>query len=749
VKNFKVTSIGVLLIVAILSAGGIFILDLFYLVPRLERLKWASLQEHGSRARNAIQVSLHSEKHSLKTACSVLADISEYAKCPEVEKITELPHCLQEVLLAGEVDIAWYGDENGRVKKILYRSSQTLRDNPAEPLSAFVAKSLEDIGYMEVIPETGLFRFDNRVGVFAQKTIGRDDTGKLGESFWVVRIFDSTFCKDLASSINGSLIFVPGDKLPKGTASKKTSGLSLWLPNENDLAVAWRLKDVAGRDLGYLQAAINAVSIQRQSAIAHRTVIIVLSLSVGLCILVILGVHMLLVGPVVRLLRRLQKLEKGGGSTEELTKNLHGEPLVLARRLATAFDKLSELSMTDQLTGLANRRHFEEVLHAFYHQARRYNRPLSLIIIDVDFFKAINDTAGHQKGDEFLRHAAGAIEQACRKADLPARLGGDEFAVLLPETPEDDAVAVAERIHHAFEEEALTVNSLEIKSSVSIGVTDLNAGPIDTPATMFALADRALYAAKELGRNRIFKAQDLDGLEMPRCGSESKKVDVLCRKLAGLDGAFKNLFVQAVQEIVEILRHRDPFMANHTRKVAFYSELIAEEMGLPERVLQRLQLAAMFHDIGMVALPDSILLSPEPLTDEQVKLVRKHPLIAVRIMERMEFLEQEIPAVRYHHERFDGKGYPEGISGSAIPLTARILAVADAFDAMTSPRIFRSSKPVQDAVVEIEKNAGTQFDPVVVEALVAISQKRGDKLLDVPDIDPEDILLEFAQAQTH
>ena len=381
---------------------------------------------------------------------------------------------------------------------------------------------------------------------------------------------------------------------------------------------------------------------------------------------------------------------------------------MLARRLEAAFERLAHMSRTDQLTGLANRRHFQEVLEMFYHQARRYNRPLTLVVMDIDFFKAVNDTGGHQSGDELLKIVAREMEKASRQSDLAARLGGDEFALLLPETGAADAAVVAERIRQEISAKRTSLSNLDFNVTMSMGLADLNAGEIDSPDAMVSLADRALYAAKESGRNKLVMARDLTVLA-PGEDAKKKNVEVLCRKLAGLDSHFKELFLQALEEIMTILDHRNPHMVHHARKVRHYAVLISQEMGLPPRVIKRVQIAAMLHDIGMVAMPDSILLSPDKLDPHQTELLRHHPLLSVRIMEGMEFLEQEIPAVRYHHERMDGKGYPEGLSGSAIPLTARILAVADAYDAITSSRPGRPAMTHEEAVEKLKKSWGRNW----------------------------------------
>jgi HD-GYP domain-containing protein (c-di-GMP phosphodiesterase class II) len=292
-------------------------------------------------------------------------------------------------------------------------------------------------------------------------------------------------------------------------------------------------------------------------------------------------------------------------------------------------------------------------------------------------------------------------------------------------------------------ERVLNVKGTTAKVTLSIGITDLNSGEIDSPGAMVSLADRALYSAKEMGRDRVVQAHDLDGLTWPGSTENNGNVDVLCRKLAGLDSQIKDLFVFAVEEVVEILEQRDPHMAMHARKVQHCSVLIAKEMGLPPCVIKRLEIAAMLHDIGMIAMPDSVLLCPDQLNEQQLQVLRRHPLLSVRIMEGMEFLEQEIPAVRYHHERFDGKGYPEGLAGAQIPLTARVLAVADGFVAITSPRTFRGARAPEDAIREIQEAAGTQFDPAVVEAFAAVAQRLGDKLMGVtalPRTSPAEIV---------
>jgi len=386
------------------------------------------------------------------------------------------------------------------------------------------------------------------------------------------------------------------------------------------------------------------------------------------------------------------------------------------RRLEWAFDRLTRLSKTDSLTGLANRRHFEQVLEAFYHQARRYHRPLSVIAVDVDFFKAVNDTGGHSAGDQVLKQLAAAIVLAGRKADIPARLGGDEFAVLLPETSAADAQAVAERIAAAVRDLKGPVSLPGQGITISAGVADLDSAPIDSPEALLALSDRALYAAKEAGRNRIVQAHDLTGALPAGTAACGRQADRDSQKVVALDGQFKQLFLRAVEEIVAAFEQRSPRLAGHARQVQHDALLIGGKMNLSPRVLERLRVAATLHDIGKIGMADRVLGAPADLGPETLADLRQHPVLSARIMEGMRFLEDEVPAVRHHHERYDGSGYPDGLAGEAIPIEARILAVADAFALITSGE---GGAGVSEAFAEIRTGSGTHFDPAVVEALAA------------------------------
>ena len=705
-RGIRITSPGVLLILVVIAAGGIFLVDLLYLRPLAERIEQHAIRDRAEEIAAQTRMGLTDSIHDLDSSCRAAA--AELGR--DGAGIAERAPSVAALTGASVLAVT---DKGGRASYIhhsqAWRGAGGLTEVTDEQFLRAISSAAGDEA-----AASGVLRVDGEAATYARCRLGAGDESA---TLWLLR--------PLAADLPSEVSVVVGGVRPPSRIDAGATGL--WLNPKRDtdeLELGWPADDPS---VGYFLTTTSVRQIRNEARASRRRVLLLLSLSAVMASLLFVGVHILIAGPVYRLMKRLRSIELGDDVPRELTRNLHGEPLVLARRLETAFDKLAEMSRTDELTGLANRRHFTNVLEAFYAQSRRYSRPLSLIVMDVDFLKAVNDSGGHEAGDELLKVVAGAVEDASRKADLPARLGGDEFAILLPETNAVDAEAVAQRIRTGLANQRVMTDS-DIRVTLSIGVADLNAGEIDSPESMLSMADRALYAAKDNGRNCVVQAHKLAGPSFAN-GDTGEQVSRLYKKLAGLDSRFKDLFLSGIEEIMDILETRAPHMADHAHKVQRYATLTAQEMGLPQRVVKRIEIAAMLHDIGMLAMPDSILLSAGKLTSQDLRVVRQHPLISVRIMEGMEFLEQEIPAVRYHHEWFNGAGYPEGIAGSAIPLSARIIAVADAFDAMTSPRSFRQAATVDEALAGLRDKAGRQFDPDVVAAFVAVAERLGDNLM--------------------
>ncbi|MCE5328231.1 MAG: diguanylate cyclase [Planctomycetaceae bacterium] len=721
-SGLKITSPGMLLIFAITSAGAIFLVDLFFLRPQSLDQQQAALSERALGAQKTVETALQNQRSALQRSCWAWANGRQVKDfLAGRDDAAQIRTVLDQGISATQADVAWICDRSGKIVMQWSRRGDVVA--LGAPPAAGPAAEDGPVRLVDFGANVGLYV---RCDVPGEKA-ARDSA--VAGSFWIGRVLDGPSLSQLGRLIGGQMDFVRSQALPLAQESSVTASQSFWHGEGNKLTVAWLAHDHGGKVLGYYRAVVDDDQVFRQAVGARRTVLIILSLSVGLILLVITGVHMLVAGPVLRLMRRLQQIECGKADSHSLTRDLHGEPLEVARRLESAFDEMDRNSKTDALTGLANRRRFDEMLQTSFQQARRYNRPLTAVVIDIDFFKAVNDAGGHPAGDEMIRRVGAAIMAACRKADLPARFGGDEFAILLPESAASDAVPVAERIRKAVADLVITAANVELRATCSIGIADLHSGEIESPSALLSMADRALYAAKELGRNRYVLSQDLDSIRWPDMAPDRLKVNSLSKKLAGLDTHFKDLFVSAVEEVIETLEQRNPHMADHAHRVRHLAVLVAREMELPDRLIKHLSGAAILHDIGMLAMPDSVLLCNGGLNEQQWQIMQRHPQIGARIMEGMEFLEQEIPTVRYHHEHFDGTGYPEGLVGAQIPLSARILAVADSFEAMTSPRAFRGPRTPQDAVEEIKAKSGSQFDPIVVESFVALAERLSPAVL--------------------
>jgi len=363
-------------------------------------------------------------------------------------------------------------------------------------------------------------------------------------------------------------------------------------------------------------------------------------------------------------------------------------------RMTALIASLADAAHRDALTELLNRRGFQEVFDVELERARRAEAPLSLIVGDLDRFKRVNDLHGHAAGDAALRHTADTIRSAKRRVDLAARIGGEEFALLAADSDEHGAYMLAERIREEIEasDDGLTV-------SFGIATFPLHG---QSPEALLRAADQALYAAKRLGRNRTV----ISSAEVP---------GILARAPRGHEEAHVEL--AALLSLAEALDVRDRGSVSHSHRVGRFAELTARELGLPADAVERVRLAGILHDVGRVGIPDALMRKAGELTESERTLVRTHPEIGARMVETTEF--DDIRSwILLHHERPDGRGYPEGHDWAEVPLEARVLAVADAYEAMTADRPHRSALPLDEAARELRRGAGRQFDERVVDALL-------------------------------
>ena len=352
------------------------------------------------------------------------------------------------------------------------------------------------------------------------------------------------------------------------------------------------------------------------------------------------------------------------------------------------------LALTDPLTGLGNHRHFHERLERELRQAQEKGLPLTLCLVDVDDFKRINDRFGHPAGDRVLSRLASRL----RQTGEAFRLGGDEFALLLPGYDEGSALTAAASVVERIA--ALELDQIG-SVTVSVGVATSPAHAADRDE-LIRLADSALYWAKEYGKNRV-RSYRPDVIELAE----------LKRLASGPDRAAR---FRAAASLARAVDARDAYTGSHSQRVAELAARMARRLELPDEEVELTRLAASLHDLGKLAIPEEILRKPGPLTEPERMVLERHPQIGFRMLESLG-VDPVADWVLHHHERWDGSGYPDGLPGERIPLGARIIFVADAYDAMTSERVYRRRVLPEQAVAELQRCAGTQFDPEIVDAL--------------------------------
>lgn len=371
----------------------------------------------------------------------------------------------------------------------------------------------------------------------------------------------------------------------------------------------------------------------------------------------------------------------------------------MRERVEHLIERLYATARRDPLTELSNRRGFRELFDLELESARRNGSTMAVLAGDIDHFKQVNDISGHHIGDSALKQVADLLLAGKRPLDSAARVGGEEFALILPGTGADEAMALAERLRAGLEER---FRPHAVPITISFGVA-LYPSHGQTAASLLRAADEALHSAKESGRNcSVLHRPALRAT--PLSGSED-------------EGITSEHFIGVMLDLAEAVDLRFSGSARHSETVGRYAEMMARELGLPEERISRVRLAGMLHDIGKATIPDSILHKPGPLTDAEFETIKTHPGVGAQILEHQSLADVR-EWVRCHHERPDGRGYPQGLSGEQIAVEARILAVADAYEAMTSTRSYRASLNPADALAELHRCAGSQFDSLVVEAFV-------------------------------
>jgi diguanylate cyclase (GGDEF)-like protein/putative nucleotidyltransferase with HDIG domain len=432
-------------------------------------------------------------------------------------------------------------------------------------------------------------------------------------------------------------------------------------------------------------------------------------------------------------------------------------PLGLFHR-ALAAHKLKVEAQTDAKTGLWNARHFATLFGSELDRAQRFNRPVAVIMADLDLLRNINNTYGHLAGDTVLSGIGQIIKKTIREYDIAARFGGEEFAIVLPEVTQDEARVLAERVRAAIEEATFNVatSATPLQATMSLGIACFPADG-STGNELIHAADVAVYQAKIQGRNRVVCSSDVSEVVLHEHDAVDNRLDApyavaftprpsslsgitpanvaatapvhSATELLRLNGELQQWNDELLVMLGNLLDTRDPFVRSHAGQVATYAVAIATELELPPERIRLIRQAALLHDVGKIVISERILYKPARLTSAEYEVVKKHAHIGGELLDRGQALRRLAPAVRHHHERWDGSGFPDGLQGPAIPLEARILNVCDSVEAMASDRPYKRAMTLAEIVAELKRCAGTQFDPGVVAALLRLLDRDGDPLI--------------------
>ena len=380
----------------------------------------------------------------------------------------------------------------------------------------------------------------------------------------------------------------------------------------------------------------------------------------------------------------------------------------LAERLTEVWTQAT----VDHLTGVLNRQAALAYLETEIERAARFGHQLSVVMVDLDHFKRLNDSHGHAAGDLILRRIADTLRENVRSVDVVGRYGGEEFLLILPETDVDAAASVAEKLRRLVGCLAVVLDDgYRASATLSAGVAGGYGGHLDLE-TMIRDADNAMYSAKALGRDQVYVFHEVEDNGLVRRAAIAPSA----RNHANEVG--RAAFGAATDSLTAALGGRAGYSGRPSAMIAGAAVQLAQGLGLPDSEIERIRVASMLHDLGKLAIPDEILTKPGELDDPEWRIVSEHPKIGQVILEQAGALRDAATIVLHHHEWYDGRGYPYGLAGEEIPVGARIVAIADAYEAMVAGRPYRDAITHEAALRELRRHAGLQFDPDLVERFV-------------------------------
>ena len=384
---------------------------------------------------------------------------------------------------------------------------------------------------------------------------------------------------------------------------------------------------------------------------------------------------------------------------------------------ARLYSEAAERANRDSVTRLYNHRAVQEQLHATLARCKRSGGQFSIVMMDLNNFKFFNDTYGHPVGDDVLRNVASALEEASRTSDVLGRYGGDEFIMLLPDTDAQGTLEACARIQTALDARYLEpVAGTRLPISISFGWSSFPADG-ENVLDLLTAADQHLYDHKRGNASRLISQ------------SKSAEQDELRRlKSRAVGGSFGVL-----DALVTAIDNKDHYTRHHSEEVTYLSMLVARELGYSEAQLEAVRISGLLHDVGKIAVPDDVLRHPGKLSREQWEIMQQHPVFGALIVKDVPHLDAVSDGIKYHHEKWDGSGYPENLTGENIPLMGRLLAMGDCYSALTTDRPYRKGWTPEAALEEIARCAGTHFDPDLCAIFLRVMERELKLAADTSD----------------
>ena len=396
----------------------------------------------------------------------------------------------------------------------------------------------------------------------------------------------------------------------------------------------------------------------------------------------------------------------------------------LNKELTKSNKKLAQLVVRDSHTGLYNHRYLAEIIESEFYRTKRYAHPIAITMMDIDYFKSINDVYGHKFGDLVLKQFAARLQKLVRKHDIVIRFGGEEFLVISPRTDLTGASKLAKRIAHDVNIHSFGNKAYSVKLKLSIAATAYPDSPVAKAMDLVGQAEKILAKAKEAGGDRVYSLLDAaTASKKPHKKARAKTplgIKFLEKKLDEVAKKSNQNLVEAIFAFAKTIELKDHYTGKHVERTVRYATKIAEAMKLSKVDVERIRRAAILHDLGKVGISESILHKKAKLNKKEMDEIKKHPQIGVDIIRPVQYLHDIIPLILDHHEKWDGTGYPHGLKGEDIPVGARIIAVADSYQALTSNRPYRKAFSKKGALKIIRDGSGSHYDPHVVEIFLKV-----------------------------